>query len=108
MKRHRFYSSIILFSGLLMATLSTAQAADPARGKELYAANCTACHTKLMNGDPTAIHTRPKSIIHSYESLQKRVRFCESMTGAQWGDNEINDVVAYLNQDFYKFKEKQP
>jgi len=95
---------IKLLAATLLACAPSTHAADAARGKQLHDANCTSCHTQLMNGNPTAIFTRPNSIIHSFDGLKKRVRFCETMTGANWGDKEIDDVIAYLNQEFYKFK----
>lgn len=100
------YLPAALVFGSLLLSLSAAQAADPARGEQLYNTHCTACHASLMGGDKTAIFTRPKRIVRSFDGLKKRVQFCESMTSTDWTQKEIDDVVAYLNQEFYKFKEK--
>lgn len=97
-----------IFATLSIAVLSAlaplSYAADASNGQALYEANCTSCHVKLMGGDKYAIHTRPNSIIHSLDSLKKRVKFCESSNGVNWNDAQIEDVVTYLNQAFYKFK----
>lgn len=88
----------------LLAVAPLSYAADASNGQTLYEANCTSCHIKLMGGDKYAIHTRANSIIHSLDSLKKRVKFCESSNGMNWNDAQIGDVVTYLNEAFYKFK----
>lgn len=107
MKRRRYYRIVLaLFSSVALYNLPPAQAADAARGKALHDAHCTGCHNSIMSGDPTAIFTRPQRIVRSFDGLQKRVRFCESMAGTSWSEADINDVIAYLNQSFYKFSEQ--
>ena len=94
----------VLSSAVLLALAPLSYAADASNGQTLYDANCTSCHVKLMGGDKYAIHTRANSIILSLDSLNKRVKFCESSNGMNWNDAQIGDVVAYLNEAFYKFK----
>lgn len=107
MKRERYYRLVVtLLGGIGLYSLPPAHAADVARGKALHDAHCTGCHSSIMNGDPTALFTRPQRIVRSFDGLQKRVRFCESMASAHWPEADINDVVAYLNQSFYKFSEQ--
>lgn len=79
------------------AVAASAHAADPKRGQMLYQKNCTGCHQP-------SIHTRTNSIIHSRGALKKRVEFCEIQNGKSWTAEQIEDVVAYLNQRYYKFK----
>jgi mono/diheme cytochrome c family protein len=73
----------------------TSFAADSA-GKTLVDQNCQACHD---NG----IFTRSNSIIHSYPELQARVEFCDGAAKTHFTDEQINQVVEYLNDTFYKF-----
>lgn len=101
MKRYGFKALSI---AVLLALAPLTYAADAKNGQALYEANCTSCHVKLMGGDKYAIHTRANSIIHSLDSLKKRVKFCESSNGMNWNDTQIGDVVTYLNEAFYKFK----
>ncbi|MFP5344773.1 MAG: hypothetical protein ACLGGU_03915, partial [Gammaproteobacteria bacterium] len=68
---------IILSAAFMLSGLT--QAADAKRGEALYQANCTACHD-------TSVHTRPNSIIHSLDALEKRVRFCETNARLKWSD----------------------
>ena len=82
---------------LLMAALPLAQAANVDNGKAVHEAKCMACHDN-------SIYTRPNSIVHSYSSLQSRVKFCDVAAQANLSEGQINDIIAYLNQSFYKFK----
>ena len=85
------------FALLLTLTAATAYAGDATRGHDLYEQHCLRCHN-------TSIHTRPNSIIHSLGALRRRVEFCESSNDMKWSETQIDDVVSYLNQRFYKYK----
>jgi cytochrome c2 len=82
---------------ILGLSFITAHAADPERGEKLHNAKCMGCHD-------TRQYTRPNRIIHTLEDLHARVEFCDSASGANFSFDDIDDVVAYLNQNFYKFK----
>ena len=92
---------IPMFLGLVIclvsATARAGDAPDPEHGRQLQVQSCQRCHDD-------SIYTRKDSIIYSYKALVKRVHFCESMAHAGWNENDFNDVIAYLNQRFYKFK----
>lgn len=66
------------------------------RGKKLHADKCVSCHT-------AEIYTREEHKVTHYEGLQSRVETCAVNLDLPWFDNDINDVVAYLNTDYYKF-----
>lgn len=86
---------------LLVGTSSFA--ADIERGKQLHDENCLKCHTSIMGGDPNTIYTREDRRIGSFAALDKQVRRCKTSLGASWPDDQIDDVVTYLNETFYKF-----
>ena len=77
-------------------SLSVAGESDAANGKKLYHQGCTGCHN-------TEIHTRPNKIIFSKKALFKRIKFCDSMAGNHFNDQQVSDIAEYLNQNFYKF-----
>ena len=79
---------------LLMAT--GAHAADLARGEQLHNDRCLRCHG-------TEVYTRSDRRIKSLDKLGAQVRFCKDQTGVMWFDDEVDDVIHYLNQAFYKF-----
>ena len=83
--------------------LSPVYAADAVRGKELHDNYCVSCHRAIMAGDPEAIFTREPSHIASYEELHQQVSQCRNRLDVTWPDQNVDDVVEYLNQQFYKF-----
>ena len=91
------YLPMALLGLLTISTSSVMAAGDPVRGKTLHDAKCFACHD-------THQYTRKNRIIHTYDDLLARVKFCDSASKAGFSSQDIQDVVAYLNKDFYKFK----
>ena len=81
----------------LMVAVSPAAVADAARGKTLHDEQCTKCHG-------TDVYTRSDRFIKNREALVKQVQRCQLSAGAQWFDEDVNDVVEYLNATFYKFE----
>ncbi len=82
-----------------LASANVWAAADAQRGKALHDKSCFGCHNVSM-------YTRPNSIIHSFPDLANRVKFCETQNGMSWNNDQVKDVAAYLNENFYKFKGK--
>ncbi|PHS73829.1 MAG: green heme protein [Cycloclasticus sp.] len=74
-----------------------AYAADIDNGRTLHAENCLACHT-------TDKYTSKLRKVHDLAALTRRVKRCDFSLGTQWFDDDIADVVTYLNKDFYQFK----
>jgi len=91
------YRCISLF--LLLFFLSEATAADPdiKKGKALLEENCYGCHGE-------DVYVREKRIVTSYPKLLKRVQFCSLQRNLTWFDEDIENVAAYLNTEFYHFK----
>jgi len=87
---HTLALTLVLLSG------SVAAATDPEHGKALLEERCTKCHD-------SSIYTRKDRFISSKEALFKQVSRCSINTGAQWFDEDIADVVDYLNATYYKF-----
>lgn len=96
MKTSLVRRSTLIAAALMFASSYALAATDTVNGEKLYNDNCQRCHD-------TSIHTRPDRIIFSKSALKKRVMFCESMAAAKWSEQQINDVVEYLNNAFYKF-----
>jgi mono/diheme cytochrome c family protein len=92
------------FSGVfaLIASASFALAAPAAdlpsveRGRALYENHCVVCHT-------SKVHRRyPPSAI-DMEALRFIVRVWVEEQKLQWSQQDIDDVVLYLNRTHYKF-----
>ena len=42
-------------------------------------------------------------MIKNFQQLHERIKQCELMAELTWFDEEIDDVAAYLNDQFYHF-----
>lgn len=91
------------FAAVLLISATAAGAADVKRGKELHDAHCTSCHIGMTGGDGSLIYTRKDHRVTSLKALDTQVRRCENSQGLKWFDDELADVIAYLNKTYYKF-----
>jgi hypothetical protein len=41
--------------------------------------------------------------VQSLSRLGTQVRFCKDNLGLAWFDDEVNDVIGYLNKEYYRF-----
>jgi len=85
------------FSILSLTLSSLMVQADPGEGKILHDQSCTACHD-------TSVYSRPNKRIKTLAELQGQVSRCTKPAGAEWSQQEVSNVVKYLNTDFYHFK----
>lgn len=93
----RFIYSVLIL-GMIGMMSSPVLAADAAKGKTLHESKCQGCHD-------TRMYTRKNRIVHTFDDLHSRVQFCDSASNAGFTLEDIDDVVAYLNKEFYKFKQ---
>lgn len=80
-------------------------AADAKKGKQLHDASClTECHAGRVNGESNQLYTR-ENRKKTLEALRSQVATCNQMVlSSKWFPDDENDVVEYLNQEFYHFK----
>ena len=95
----------ILTLGLSISCIGSAHAVDLKRGKQLLEENCIKCHADMVGGDGSKIYTRENRRIDSLAGLNKQVHRCKNSLGVSWPEDQIADVVAYLNKTYYKFKQ---
>lgn len=95
--------TLLTISFLLLLGQSL-QAANPDHGKELHDANCLSCHASLMGGDPNLIYTRSDRRVNTIKGLRNQVTRCKTTVGVPWPEDQIQDVVEFLNTNFYKIK----
>ena len=80
------------------------QGADLKLGEKLIADNkCTACHTRNVGGDGSAIY-RPAGKINTAGYLRGMVESCNMELNLGLFPEEVTAVAAVLNRDHYKFK----
>ena len=70
---------------------------NAADGKRLHDANCTACHD-------TAVYARKEHRVRSLDGLKQQVENCTHMAQKEFSPAERQDIVKYLNDQFYRFK----
>ena len=99
MKSLRISLNLALCTLTLTATQAFAKESDAQaikRGQEIVQKDCTKCH-----GDE--VYTRSERRVHSLAALGKQVRRCKDNIGIQLFDEDVDDVVKYLNSKYYKF-----
>ena len=74
----------------------TAIEEELAEGKELNTDNCTKCHD-------TSVYTKKDRKVQTLEVLTKRVKACNSNTGAGLDEEELETLTLFLNTEYYKF-----
>jgi len=92
--------SLFLFPIVAVLSVSTQAATlpgDAASGKKLHDASCTSCHND-------SVYKRKDHKVKSLEGLTEQIRNCEHMTDVTPGKTQVNDMVKYLNETYYKFK----
>ncbi len=85
---------------LIFALLPSAHAAlpgDSAAGKRLHDANCTGCHD-------TSVYTRKNRSVHTLDELKGQLQSCGHMTNKNFSTADTQNLVKYLNDQFYKFQ----
>lgn len=75
------------------ASMLAAQSFD--RGRALYENHCQRCHESW-------VHARDGRRVASLQALRQRVTGWSVHSGLDWSEDEIGDVVDYLNVRFYQ------
>lgn len=89
----------ILCIALLLPLSAQAEAllpGDAKRGETLHQAKCVACHD-------ARVYTRDARKTKSIEGLIGRVNGCNQQLGAGFSRDDVNDVVKFLNDRYYRF-----
>jgi mono/diheme cytochrome c family protein len=86
----------LAIAGCSVAPWVSAQAVpDAQRGRLLYDAHCSACHTAQA-------HWRDRHVVQSWSGLVGEITRWQKSSGQNWSDAEIGDVAVYLNSLYYK------
>ncbi len=98
----------LVVAGLTMGLAGTSSGAmllgDSANGKTIHDEKCLGCHSAQFK-DPAQVYLRSPRRVNTIEGLMKQVPFCSKQTGANLNEQEIDDVIKYLNETYYKFKQ---
>ena len=89
----------------LLAAAAPFSKGDPAIGEKLAtAANCAKCHSQRVGGDGSRMYTRPEHKVKNPGQLLTQVQACNTMLNTGWFPEDEENVAAYLNRKYYKFK----
>lgn len=90
----RMLFALVLGSTLLPGCSGGAEG-DAARGASLHEA-CLSCHG-------TELYVPPKAKVQSLSDLKREVEKWSDHYNPKFTSQEVEDLVAYLDRDFYKF-----
>jgi cytochrome c2 len=77
---------------------------DPGNGEVVHQGKCATCHIGKFGGDGSKIYLRDDRRIKTIEGLMAQVEFCNRQIKSGLNEDEINDLVIYLNERYYKFE----
>ena len=85
---------------MVLAAALPAQAQDARRGREVYETHCLTCHYEH-------VHDRApgRSLVHSLEQLRDEVARRSKLTQLRITQEDLDDIVAYLDQSHYHFSQ---
>ncbi len=90
-------TTILSLAALLAGAPIAATAGESAEA--LHKKHCQRCHDD-------SIYTRPEPLVLTYSALGQRVRMCDNVAGAHLSERELQSVIDYLNDRFYKFEKR--
>ncbi len=95
--------TLLLLCAVPIALTLSAQTLPVAtsRGQMLYDTHCIACHSK-------EVHWRERRLVSDWPSLAAETRRWQANLGLGWSNDEVADVVRYLNTTIYRFPDQAP
>lgn len=100
MKSHKFIQCFLIGVALTSTGIlpGKARAENFERGQHLFEDHCRACHGDLMFAEKQGIKAK------SLGDLRKKIASWAEHGGMEWGNEEVDDVLQYMNKTFYHFK----
>ncbi len=86
---------LLLVMVLLYSPVAVHAAGDPVRGDKLHV-SCLGCHG-------TALYVPPQAKVKTLAALKKEIERWNDRMNPKFNKQEIEDLLVYLNRDFYKF-----
>ena len=99
MKHNKIFVLIPLGLGLC-SPVDSAHSADPDRGKLLYENHCLECHESQVHIRERRGSSSIADVVFQIDRWQQELRL-------NWKVAEMNDVLKYLDEKFYRFKERK-
>lgn len=93
----QFLVGIVLLSAATGVLAATPKDSAKSRGQLLYENHCTRCHE-------TSVHSRKPIRVTNLDDLYHWVEKWASVQKLGWNQDEVRDVVDYLNHEYYQLK----
>jgi mono/diheme cytochrome c family protein len=87
--------AVLLCGALFTGAQPAFAAGDAVRGEQLHR-DCLGCHG-------TELYVPPRAKVKTLAALKKETERWNDRMNPKFSKQEIDDLVAYLNRDFYKF-----
>ena len=97
-------SACLLFCSAPLAAAPFPGADAKAGEKHFNEKNCNVCHVQKFGGTGEKIFTRADRRVTSPEKLAGQISACNTNLNSGWFPEDEENVSAYLNQKYYKFK----
>jgi cytochrome c6 len=99
----RFFSILVLAIALLISGLNFPALAEPLDGKQLFTANCTACHlggnNVILANKTLRIEALEKYEMNSLEAIETQIKHGKNAMpafGGRLNDDQIAAIAAYV------------
>lgn len=95
---------MVWVAGLMLSSVAVA-AGNPAAGEKHVAdKDCSSCHQRLVGGDGSKLYLRSERRVKTPAQLAAQVSYCSNQLKTGWFPEDEEDVAAWLNHRYYKFK----
>ena len=81
---------------LTITLILAASSAGAQNAAALVKRDCMSCHGN-------EVYTRSNRMVNSLDGLRHQIARCHQATGKNWSADQVDSVVRYLNDRFYKF-----
>jgi hypothetical protein len=93
------FARFVLLIWFCILWISPVWAENFTHGEQLYNDHCDVCHA-------SSTHPGKDQNVKSLSELKKRITTWAEHTGQPWNEQDINDVLYYLNKSYYHFEEQ--
>jgi hypothetical protein len=90
-------SLLVASLALLESGAFAAVPGDSTDGKRLHEANCMGCHN-------SGVYTRKSRSVQSLDALKQQLDSCGHASGKELSAEQKQNIIKYLNDQFYQFR----
>jgi cytochrome c peroxidase len=103
--KNKLFLTLILLCIHALSQATPFDKADANAGKKIFDHHkCNSCHASLLGGDGSTMFTKANHKIKTPDSLKTQVQSCSTNLGLMMFEDDVENVSAYLNKNYYKFK----